>query len=132
MHNYSLFSELILTTFVGSQTHNSDAEGPLNASLQTSPPHIEGIRRTSARRGLFSYPGCAGVSPQEGMFMENLRFKHLQLAGLKLHTRTTINSKENTRVKTEEITLREKKKKKATESVSRDGKMNNFSVWLKM
>lgn len=46
------------------------------------------------------------------MFMENLRFKHLQLAGLKLHTRTTINSKENTRVKTEEITLREKKKKK--------------------
>ena len=131
MHNYSLFSELILTTFVGSQTHNSDAEGPLNASLQTSPPHTEGIRRTSARRGLFSYPGCAGVSPQEGMFMENLRFKHLQLAGLKLHTRTTINSKENTRVKTEEITLR-KKKKKATESVSRDGKMNNFSVWLKM
>lgn len=66
------------------------------------------------------------------MFMENLRFKHLQLAGLKLHTRTTINSKENTRVKTEEITLREKKKKKATESVSRDGKMNNSSVWLKM
>lgn len=37
------------------------------------------------------------------MFMENLRLEHFKLAGFKLHTCNTINSKENACMKSEEI-----------------------------
>lgn len=35
--------------------------------------------------------------------MENLRLEHFKLAGFKLHTCNAINSKENVRMKSEEI-----------------------------
>lgn len=37
------------------------------------------------------------------MFMENLRLEHFRLAAFKLHTCKAINSKENARIKSEEI-----------------------------
>lgn len=66
MHNYSLFSELILTTFVGSQTHNSDAEGPLNASLQLLPLILRELEEPLPGGDCFHTLGARGSRRRKG------------------------------------------------------------------